>query len=228
MTRDSTLQPALRRTEATMSAILSIGCDRETAANYTNCSLSDIRREMLRDVAFAAEVLQAEAASELAHMRNVQNAAGENKNWRASVWWLERRSPERFGRRNAETITTRQLKALSHNWRHRAGNGAGSHRPQRLLMRLDQVEKIVAGNISRQRFTSCAVVRQSPPILGGSEMRRPPDIQIDRQGFRRRIQRMTEFTPSNDLIDESRQRRPATCSACAGCCAAICPTRPRG
>jgi len=67
---------------------------------------------MSRDASFASEVRRAEGASELAHVRNVQNAAQDVKNWRASTWWLERRSPERFGRRSAGTVTTRQLNAF--------------------------------------------------------------------------------------------------------------------
>jgi len=93
-------------------AYLSIGCDREAAAKLSNCSHPDMRREMSRDPAFAVEVRRAEAAGELIHVRNVQNAAQDVKNWRASVWWLERHSPERFARRGAGTVTTRQLKAF--------------------------------------------------------------------------------------------------------------------
>jgi hypothetical protein len=92
--------------------LLSTGCDREAAATFARCSPFDIQREMLHDPDFAADVRHAEARSELAHIRNVQNAAQDVKNWRASVWWLERRLPERFGRRAAETITTRQLQAF--------------------------------------------------------------------------------------------------------------------
>lgn len=91
---------------------LTAGCDRETAAKLTNCSHWDIHCSMLADAVFAAEVRYAEGASELAHVRNVQNAAQDVKNWRASVWWLERRSPERYGKRDAGTVTTRHLKAF--------------------------------------------------------------------------------------------------------------------
>jgi len=93
-------------------AYLSIGCDRETAAKLSNCSHSDVLCEMSRDPVFAVEVRHAEGAGELTHVRNVQNAAQDAKNWRASVWWLERHSPERFGRRDVGTVTTRQLKAF--------------------------------------------------------------------------------------------------------------------
>jgi hypothetical protein len=91
---------------------LSTGCDRETAAKLTHCAHWDMHYAMLRDTNFAADVRRAEGASELVHVRNVQNAAQDVKNWRASVWWLERRSPERYGKRDANTVTTRHLKAF--------------------------------------------------------------------------------------------------------------------
>ncbi len=91
--------------------ILSVGCDRETAANYIGCSLADLVRAMRQDAEFGASVRRTEAATELSHMRTVQNAAKDEKNWRASVWWLERRSPERYGSRSAGAVTTRHLKA---------------------------------------------------------------------------------------------------------------------
>ncbi len=90
--------------------VLSVGCDRQTAADYLGCSLGDIRRAMQRDATFAAGVCRAEARIELSHMRNVHEVATDNKEWRASVWWLERRSPERFGRRSPGAVTPRQLK----------------------------------------------------------------------------------------------------------------------
>ena len=92
--------------------ILSVGCDRQTAANFVGCSLADIRRTMQHDATFAAGVCRAEAGAELNHMRNVQQAAKDEKHWRASVWWLERRSPERFGPRGPGVVTARQLKAF--------------------------------------------------------------------------------------------------------------------
>jgi hypothetical protein len=92
--------------------ILSVGCDRQTAADYIGCSLADIRRTMQRDPQFLASVRRAEASVELNHMRNVQELASSKKDWRASVWWLERRSPERFARRSPGAVTARQLKAF--------------------------------------------------------------------------------------------------------------------
>jgi hypothetical protein len=97
--------------QAQVCGVLSVGCDRQTAADYLGCSLADIRRAMQSDSAFAASVRRAEASVELMHMRNVQELAKDKKDWRASVWWLERRAPERFARR-AGAVTARQLKAF--------------------------------------------------------------------------------------------------------------------
>jgi hypothetical protein len=90
--------------------ILSVGCDRETAANFAGCSTADIGRAMRQDSSFAANIRRTEAGIELSHMRNIEQAATEAKNWRASVWWLERHAPERFGPRGAGEVTGRQLK----------------------------------------------------------------------------------------------------------------------
>jgi hypothetical protein len=91
--------------------VLSVGCDWTTAANLVGCSLSDIRRAVQLDIEFATSVRRSEAGAELSHMRTIQEAAKDAKNWRASVWWLERRAPDRFGPRRAGVVTARQLKA---------------------------------------------------------------------------------------------------------------------
>jgi hypothetical protein len=104
------LQPKLTdKQKGQICGILSVGCDRETAASYVGCTTADIGHAMREDLAFAAQVRRTEAGSELAHMRTVQEAAKEAKNWRASVWWMERHAPERFGPRGAGIVTIRQL-----------------------------------------------------------------------------------------------------------------------
>lgn len=92
--------------------ILSVGCDRDTAAGFVGCTAVQIARAMQIDPAFGVVVRRTEAAAELTCMRTVQAAAKEVKTWRAAVWWLERRSPERFASRGAGTVTTRQLRAF--------------------------------------------------------------------------------------------------------------------
>ncbi|WP_146445271.1 hypothetical protein [Botrimarina colliarenosi] len=89
--------------------IVSVGCDRETAARYVGCRLEQLNEELANDGSFAAELRHAEAGSELTHMRNIQQAARDERHWRASVWWLERRLPERYARREAGSVTRRDL-----------------------------------------------------------------------------------------------------------------------
>jgi hypothetical protein len=97
-------------------SILAYGCDRETAAGIVECAVVDIGSEITNDPGFAIKVRRAEATAELRHMQNILNATKDGKYWRASVWWLERRSPERFGRRSAETITPKQLEQAVAAW----------------------------------------------------------------------------------------------------------------
>jgi len=92
--------------------ILSTGCDRQTAATAVGCSPTDISRAIQQDELFAERVRRAEATAELHHMRNVHTAARDEKHWRASVWWLERRSPEHYARREPGTVTIPQLQAF--------------------------------------------------------------------------------------------------------------------
>lgn len=98
--------------QSQICGVLSVGCDRQTAANIAGCSLADIRRAMKHDPQFAARVRRTEASVELSHMRTIQEAAKDPKNWRTSQWWLERHAPERFGPRSAGVVTARQLKAF--------------------------------------------------------------------------------------------------------------------
>ena len=94
-------------------AMLALGCDREMAAKRVGSTPSLLRAAILRDAEFSAQVRRAEGSAELMHMRNIQAAAADEKNWRASAWWLERRSPERFGRRKPGVVTPSQMQAFA-------------------------------------------------------------------------------------------------------------------
>ncbi|QDT70484.1 hypothetical protein MalM25_34320 [Planctomycetes bacterium MalM25] len=89
--------------------IASVGCDRETAAKYIGCSLQQLNATAYGEPDFAEQLRRAEAGCELAHMRNIQQAARDERHWRASVWWLERRLPERYARRDAGAVGRRDL-----------------------------------------------------------------------------------------------------------------------
>lgn len=92
--------------------ILSVGCDRETAAGFVGCTPAEVALAMQHHPIFGAAVRRTEAAAELTCMRTVHEAAKDVKIWRAAVWWLERRSPERFASRGPGTVTTRQLRVF--------------------------------------------------------------------------------------------------------------------
>lgn len=96
--------------------ILTVGADRDTAAGVVKCLVVDIGRSIAADPQFARDVRHAEATAELSHMQHVLKATNDGKYWRASVWWLERRSPERFGRRSAGAITPQQFQEAIVLW----------------------------------------------------------------------------------------------------------------
>ncbi len=93
-------------------AALSVGCDCETAAHYAGREPGELRQALDNDQQFARDVRQAQARVEITHMRNIYTAAGDVKNWRASVLWLERRAPDRFGPRKGRSSRPRERRTL--------------------------------------------------------------------------------------------------------------------
>jgi hypothetical protein len=167
MTREPTTHRLSDQQRRNICLLLSTGCDREAAANFARCSTVDLQREILCDPAFAADVRHAEGISELAHIRNVQNAAQDVKNWRASVWWLERRSPERFGRRDAGTITIQQLQAFIAQLASSVFDAIQDPDDrQRLMQRLDQLERsLQAADSCHDMPPSAATMADNPKLL---------------------------------------------------------------
>jgi hypothetical protein len=113
------LEPTLDEAKrGDVCALLAFGCSRDTAAGYVGSTVDAVEALAARDADFAAQIVLAEAQAELTHVRNVHSAGGDVKNWRASVWMLERRFPERFGKREPEVVTKPQMqqmmKRLSH------------------------------------------------------------------------------------------------------------------
>lgn len=96
-----------QRREAAL--IVAAGCDRVTAAKYVGCTETALDEAAAIDLAFGAALRRAEATCELSHMRAVQQAARDERHWRASVWWLERRLPERYAKRDADAVGRREL-----------------------------------------------------------------------------------------------------------------------
>jgi hypothetical protein len=82
---------------AKVCEVILLGCDRTTACNYVGITPGQLQAEMERDEELEKEIVRSEAGAELRHMGNVHKAAQDEKNWRTSVWWLERRSQDRSG-----------------------------------------------------------------------------------------------------------------------------------
>lgn len=126
--------------------IAAVGCDRQIAARYLGCGVADLQAALEADPDFARDLAQAEAGAELVHMQNLKEAAQEEKNWRASVWWLERRSPDRYGRRDARAVSAAQVQRfvealaaiIAEEVRHAEDR-------QRLLSRLDALANEAIG-----------------------------------------------------------------------------------
>jgi hypothetical protein len=61
---------------------------------------------------FSAHVKEAEAAAERMHVGNIKRAAFSG-NWQASAWWLERRRPDDWGRKDRLEVVSlvRQMAA---------------------------------------------------------------------------------------------------------------------
>ncbi len=93
-------------------AILSVGCSRRTAARFVGCSAKAIQEAADRDPDFAQRLRRAEHKAEVGCLKNVQQAAGQDKHWRASVWALERLNPEDFAPRKPEAMTLERFNAM--------------------------------------------------------------------------------------------------------------------
>jgi hypothetical protein len=92
--------------------LLATGCTRSCAAEYAGTSLSNLEKQMRRDDDFARRLLRAEASVEVLHMRNIDQAAKENSDWRSSAWFLEKRFPYRFGNYVRGALREREIRLL--------------------------------------------------------------------------------------------------------------------
>ena len=127
--------------------MISIGCDRETACKFLGCQPAELHRELEQDAEFHKQLLKAEATPEFSHMRNLHNAAKDEKHWRASVWWLERNAPERYARRAAGALTAAQLQEVIEELAEVIAKEVVSEEERRrLLARFEQIAQAMQGD----------------------------------------------------------------------------------
>ena len=86
-------------------AILSAGCSRAAAARCIQCTPYRLRREIMENTKFAAQVAKAEDGLELFYLSRIRNASQKEQYWRAAAWVLERRLPNRYGIKKPESLT---------------------------------------------------------------------------------------------------------------------------
>src|SRR5688500_12994463 len=78
-----------------LTAALQLGNTRETAAHVVRLTDEELLAEIECDPQLERDLRQAEATAEVQHMRTINKASQDEKNWRSSVWWLERRDRQR-------------------------------------------------------------------------------------------------------------------------------------
>lgn len=90
-------------------AVLALGCSRKTAADYLGCGPALISKTARRNPQFAEQLAKAESACEVSALTQFGKALKDERNWRAVAWLLERRFPDRYGRRKSRSTTPRQV-----------------------------------------------------------------------------------------------------------------------
>jgi hypothetical protein len=82
---------------------LRTGADLPAVCKAVGATMAQLKLEMKSDPDFAQTVAAAEARVELIQMGQVSKAAQDEKNWRASVWWIDRRDRIRAAGQGALT-----------------------------------------------------------------------------------------------------------------------------
>lgn len=93
-------------------AILTVGCSRKTAARYVGSTASAILETARTDTAFAEKLQHAQEQAEIASMKNIHNAAKQERYWKASAWILERKNPEEFRLQSPDTLSAEQVEMI--------------------------------------------------------------------------------------------------------------------
>ncbi len=143
-------------------AYLSDGNYRDTACRASGFSLSSLKRYMDRAeagdeaaIAFRAAVERAEADAESETVRNVRNASKLPQFWAAGMTYLERKSPEKWGRRTDESAAPKVIVQVGGHASDVKVLIQGSETPFRPPdLRLDEGRKPDANPLGTQTYAS--------------------------------------------------------------------------
>ncbi len=95
-----------------IESMISAGCTLRTASRMLGFPPAVLQRVVERDAEFREAVLAAEARFEIRQLQRLDEAAKDVKNWRVSMWLLERRLPDRYGRQRPRTVREGQVEPL--------------------------------------------------------------------------------------------------------------------
>jgi hypothetical protein len=98
----SKLTPAL---QAALCSVLAAGGTRRACCAHVGIDSAQFYRWLERAAAFRSAVEKAEADAELRYTAIIATAASES--WQAAAWWLERRRPDDYGRRDRIELNVR-------------------------------------------------------------------------------------------------------------------------
>jgi tRNA-dihydrouridine synthase len=91
-------------------ALISAGCGIAHAARYVGTSAITVRREAMRNPEFYNQLRDAELAAQVVPLQTLKKAA--QTHWRAAAWYLERKHPNEFGRKDVERFSVEQVDAI--------------------------------------------------------------------------------------------------------------------
>lgn len=99
-------------TRDTIAAMLRIGCDLRMAAWVAGRSPAEVKAVIEEDETFLRDVQKGNSFFDYKHLLHLDEAAKDKKNWRVSMWLLERLRPERYEKQRPRTIKESQLMPL--------------------------------------------------------------------------------------------------------------------
>lgn len=101
-----------KSTRDTIGAMLGIGCDLRTAAWAVGRSPAEVKRLLAEDPELLHAVQKGGAIFEYKHLQHLDEAAKDKKNYRVSMWLLERLRPDTYEKQRPRTIKENQLMPL--------------------------------------------------------------------------------------------------------------------
>jgi tRNA-dihydrouridine synthase len=137
-------------------ALISAGCGIAHAARYVGTSAITVRREAMRNPEFYNQLRDAELAAQVVPLQTLKKAA--QTHWRAAAWYLERKHPNEFGRKDVERFSVEQVDAILADFYERIIAG---FEDQEIV---DRVNDIVGDYLSHYTMEARAVLGPRPDV----------------------------------------------------------------